>query len=229
VPRAKSVNCPVELLDALPPNAAVIFLSTDQVYDGHAAPYSEQSATEPVNEYGRTKLAFEGLLQQRLPQRFVVLRSSLIIGHNTPSECRKQSFLQFCDERLSAGIATEFFSDEIRSVVHVSDVCEVVVRLVRRISMDSTGGVIGGIAGVYNMGGPRGVARDEIAREVAKWRGHNPSSIRPVRRFSEDLPFGPLGGVPSPPDITMDSSRLSNLLGLDFRALDRAVSTSFPR
>lgn len=39
-------------------------------------------------------------------------RSSLICGPRTPGACRKQSFLQFCQERLRAGEPTDFFNDE---------------------------------------------------------------------------------------------------------------------
>lgn len=57
--RAFAVNVPTALIDALPPSACVVFVSTDQVYDGLSPPYTEQSPTNPVNTYGRSKLAFE--------------------------------------------------------------------------------------------------------------------------------------------------------------------------
>jgi dTDP-4-dehydrorhamnose reductase len=239
---------------------------SDQVYDGLSPPYTESSPAGPVNVYGRTKLAFEALLQERLPDRHLCLRSSLIIGGSTPGECRKQSFLQFCEERLAAGAQTDFFADEIRSVVHVDDVCDTVLALLRLISPGNTQRTreapadelptlpsahaipapsnakkktapqgaeammraLKGIAGVYNMGGPNGVSRVDIARQLASWREHDTDLIRPILRFAADALEQATVEVPSPPDITMDSRRLARLTGVEFRALAAAVRSSFP-
>lgn len=57
---AYQVNCPIELLKF---NAPIIYLSTDQVYEGTKQYYEEDSdETVPVNVYGRSKLAFERVL-----------------------------------------------------------------------------------------------------------------------------------------------------------------------
>jgi dTDP-4-dehydrorhamnose reductase len=113
--RSLIINCPTSLVDALPAACAVVFLSTDQVYDGTSPPYTEASAASPINLYGRSKLRFESALREARPDRSVCLRSSLIVGGRTPGRCRKQSFLQFCDERFASATPTEFFSDEVRS------------------------------------------------------------------------------------------------------------------
>ena len=57
-------------------HACFVFLSTDQVYDGLAAPYTETSAAAPVNVYGQSKLSLERALTAALPSRSVCLRSS---------------------------------------------------------------------------------------------------------------------------------------------------------
>lgn len=141
--RAMTINCPRALVEALPDSTTLCHLSTDQVFDGLAAPYVESSETAPVNTYGRSKLEFERLLSSALPTRSVCLRSSLILGGRTGGSCRKQSFLQFCDERLAAEGGADFFSDEYRSAVYVGDV----VRLLAWF-------VAGGVArapGIYNV------------------------------------------------------------------------------
>jgi len=53
------INVPIGLLEL---NADIIYMSTDQVYDGTGMFYSEDDKTLPVNLYGRTKLAFERVL-----------------------------------------------------------------------------------------------------------------------------------------------------------------------
>eukprot|EP00956_Cyclotella_meneghiniana_P005824 scaffold7595_cov49-Cyclotella_meneghiniana.AAC.4 len=55
------INVPIGLLNL---NADIIYMSTDQVYEGTGMFYSEEEdeKTLPVNLYGRTKLAFERVL-----------------------------------------------------------------------------------------------------------------------------------------------------------------------
>jgi len=57
---AWKVNCPTDLLTF---HAPIIYMSTDQVYEGTKQFYQEDAdETVPVNVYGRTKLAFERVL-----------------------------------------------------------------------------------------------------------------------------------------------------------------------
>jgi dTDP-4-dehydrorhamnose reductase len=67
---AEAVNVPTTLLDALVRSKAetgneplLIHISTDQVYDGSKAHWREEGPCEPVNGYGRTKLAGEHVIQ----------------------------------------------------------------------------------------------------------------------------------------------------------------------
>ena len=213
---SRAINCPVALIEALPAQATLIFLSTDQVYDGLKGTYTESDATEPVNLYGQIKLDFEAALQAALPSRSVSLRSSLILGPPCPGRCRKQSFLQFCDEKFGAGEKTNFFGDEVRSVVFVADI-------VRLLSWLVKGGVAAGCVGLYNMGGPQGLSRVDVAMAVAAHRGHDTALVAAVNRAD----VVPAGAVASPPDISMDSSKLTLASGIAATTLADMVSQSF--
>ena len=56
---AWKINVPIDLLSL---NAPIIYMSTDQVYQGTQQYYKENDETLPVNLYGRSKLAFERVL-----------------------------------------------------------------------------------------------------------------------------------------------------------------------
>ena len=81
----RQVNVPLPLLDQLASAAAssepplLIHISTDQVYSGGHQMNAETGPAEPVNAYGRQKLAAEEAIRQRWPKH-VILRSSLIYG-----------------------------------------------------------------------------------------------------------------------------------------------------
>lgn len=71
--------------EALKNNALLVHYSTDYVFNGEkSSPYSEDDATDPINAYGRTKLAGEDAV--RLTKcDYLILRTSWVYasrGHN---------------------------------------------------------------------------------------------------------------------------------------------------
>ena len=60
-----------------------------------------------------------------------------------------------------------FFTDELRSPIHVGDLAAALLEL-----------AAGDASGVLNVGGADGVSRYEFARLVAAARGHDPDRIR---------------------------------------------------
>ncbi|WP_035091177.1 dTDP-4-dehydrorhamnose reductase [Aquimarina macrocephali] len=66
-------------------DATLIHISTDYVFDGaKETPYTEEDITNPINEYGKSKLAGEQQIQQILEKYFIIRTSWLYseFGHN---------------------------------------------------------------------------------------------------------------------------------------------------
>jgi len=253
---AWKVNCPLELYRfSLEVGAPIIYVSTDQVYEGTKKFYVEDiDETLPVNVYGRTKLAFERVLlgkdpllneremggsevcrehvtnfskiasplknvdsnsSQRVPKS-IILRSSLILGPPTPLKngCKKgsfPSFLQFIHHRLETGQSTDYFVNEFRSVVFVEDVIDSIRHFLNNsLNGDSDDVSAEDSSSVFNMGGSTRASRVDMAMAVANHLKLDPSSINGVIR-----PENNGGGVPSPPDISMNVDKLAKELGRD--------------
>ena len=69
--------------------ARFLYYSTDYVFDGRAdRPYREWDATNPINEYGRSKLAGEFYTRSLCPQH-AILQDQLVI---------RPGWGQFCDQ-----------------------------------------------------------------------------------------------------------------------------------
>jgi len=65
--------------------ATLIHISTDYVFDGKTTtPYNEEDTPNPINEYGKSKLAGEKYVQELLERYFIIRTSWLYseFGHN---------------------------------------------------------------------------------------------------------------------------------------------------
>ena len=59
--------------------AKLIHVSTDYVFDGESdKPYTEADATNPINIYGKTKLAGEQALKEIMPTDAIIIRTSWV-------------------------------------------------------------------------------------------------------------------------------------------------------
>ena len=244
---AWKVNCPVGLLSF---GAPVIYLSTDQVYDGTKSYYQEDTdETLPVNVYGRTKLAFERVLlgsdvllsEKELGDNSAsgcipdaksppnpnstILRSSLILGGPAPLKngCRKgsfPSFLQFIESRLKSSTPTDYFINEFRSVVHIKDVLRAIKHFLNK-ALESSAPNSQRKAEIYNLGGRTRVSRYDIALKLASHLKLDHSTANGVDRPAN-------GGVPSPPDISMNVDKIANEIGVaKMDGLDEIIKQTF--
>ena len=64
--------------------ARLIHISTDYVFDGEGdKPYMEIDKTNPINVYGKTKLAGEKALQAVMPMNAIIIRTSWLYSEYT--------------------------------------------------------------------------------------------------------------------------------------------------
>lgn len=83
--------------------AAVVAVSTDYVFDGEHAPYRENSPTEPIQVYGRSKLDGEVAVREANPRHFIV-RSAWIYGRGGKNFLSKLPQLAETNDSISAVI-----------------------------------------------------------------------------------------------------------------------------
>ena len=99
--------------------ARLVHLSTDLVFDGRkGAPYVEEDPVSPVTDYGRAKAEAERRVAAAHPDALLV-RTSLLYGGPQPSK----------HEQAARDPAFTFFTNEIRSPVHVSDLARALLEL----------------------------------------------------------------------------------------------------
>lgn len=218
--RAHATNNPTAFLEALAvARVPTVILSTDQVYDGTTeALYRETDATHPVNTYGQTKVALEHSLAEIFTKHsipHVSLRSSIILGPRAPLSEAHDTFLHFCEKRGREQQETTFYTDEIRNVVSVQNVVSVLLYFCRQ-------GISPAACGVYNMGGKDQASRYDMAQAVCAHFGYKTDILIAAEKANL-----PPSGVASPLDISMDSTKLETLTGVQFKGLQDIVKDTF--
>ncbi|OVE75212.1 hypothetical protein BVX97_05215 [bacterium E08(2017)] len=107
--------------------ARMVHISTDYVFDGKNAPYSEDSTPAPINVYGITKLEAEQLVSAACPDSTIV-RIPVLYGDSpstTPSP-----FLDKVINSLKAKTPFEMDNHTVRRPTCTADVAEAIAFLI---------------------------------------------------------------------------------------------------
>jgi len=186
--------------------ARLIQLSTDFVFNGKRGPYEEDARPDPVNYYGRTKLAGENALREFDFLDWAVVRTVLLYG--TAKDLSRSNVVLWMIDRLSEGKPLRVVDDQWRTPTYVRDLADGIVRLIDR---DRTG--------IYHMSGREMVTIHELARTVADVLGFDPSPIEPVSSdYFEDA-------VDRPPKTGFIILKAETELGYDPRPLREGLRT----
>ena len=107
--------------------ALLVHYSTDYVFDGSKAlPWIETDATEPLNQYGRTKLAGEQAIAARC-RRHLILRTSWVYGphgHNFLKTMlrfgREREALRIVDDQWGAPTSSQALAEATCAMVELA-------------------------------------------------------------------------------------------------------------
>lgn len=121
--------------------AWLIYVSTDYVFSGEAAPYDETARPDPINRYGESKAAGEAVVVELLPATHTILRVPILYG---PVEFLAESAVSVLAQQMLTAAAAPDAGDRVR--VRVEDwatryptftcdvaviLCEIVLRVLR--------------------------------------------------------------------------------------------------
>jgi dTDP-4-dehydrorhamnose reductase len=175
--------------------ARLVYISTDLVYDGGRAFYSETDEAVPTCCYGKSKLAGE-VMAAGFCEDLCIARSATVYGRNIND---KKNFAEVLIEKLSASEQVRLFSDEYRSFIDVRSLCRILLEMAADKSLN----------GIYNAGGNQRLSRCEFGLELAEAFGFDKSLIEPAKidqsMFRDHRPE----------DCSMNISKLTNAIRID--------------
>ena len=141
----------------------IIQLSSDYVFDGKSGPYDENGRPNPVNYYGKTKLASENALHiSKLPH--VIIRTMILYGTGRQI---KQNFALWLLERLQDNNSITVAGDQVGSPTLVDDLAYGILKVVEEDK-----------DGIYHISGCELISRYDFALKLAKVFGLDSSSIK---------------------------------------------------
>lgn len=166
-----------------------VHFSSDYVFDGQKETglYTEDDATNPLNEYGRSKLAGEGAIQE-VACRSLVFRLSWVFGEG------KQNFIYKLMQWAKSNEYLKIACDEFSVPTYTDTVAGVTLK-----ALDQ------GITGLYHLTNSGFCSRYEWAQTVFRELGIN-KFIRPVTSTTFNLP------AKRPGFSAMSNEKLSRLL-----------------
>ncbi|HSB03464.1 MAG TPA: dTDP-4-dehydrorhamnose reductase [Anaerolineales bacterium] len=126
-------------------NAAVIHYSTDYVFDGNKnGPYTEDDAPNPLNVYGRTKLAGEQAIQS-VGAPHLIFRTSWVYG--TRGKNFLLTILRLAKERDELRIV----NDQIGAPTWSRMIAEATAQVVAQLSLQQGKSWAEDVSGVYHL------------------------------------------------------------------------------
>ena len=181
--------------------ARVIQISTDFVFDGNGnRPYTEEDQTNPLSEYGRTKLEGERNIQSYCDS-YLIVRTSWLFGHNGINFAAKM--LELAEQHKELSIVT----DETGSPTYTPDLAEALWLLIKQKC-----------EGVINVSNDGSCSRYEWAEYIFETMGFK-IKMNPIKSSDYKRPAN------VPLNSTLNCQKFTTITGMQMRPWEETVES----
>jgi len=155
---------------ALRIGSAIVHISTDYIFDGKKGPYDERARPNPINYYGKSKLAGENVLRgSGVP--FAIVRTMSLYG--TGKNIRPNFVLRIL-MNLRDGKSAYAPTDQWTNPTLANEVAYAILKIVEGEKFD-----------IYHISGSERLTRYQFAVKIAEIFHFDPSLIQP--KSSDEL------------------------------------------
>ncbi len=189
----------------------MIYISTDYVFDGTNPPYYLDSKPNPLNFYGRTKLAGEKAVQKALSD-FTILRVPILYGGELyPTE----SSISSIAAALHKNRGGTFDDVAVRYPTYTGDIARVLEDIVRLREAGEK------VKGIYHFSGREPLTKYTMARIMAPFLRVDERSLSPDRTGG--------GAVKRPKNSHLDTEKLDKLIALPITSFKDEIEIDLRR
>ena len=137
--------------------ARLIHISTDYVFDGESnKPYTETDETNPINVYGKTKLAGEKALQKAMSTDAIIIRTSWVYSEYGNNFVK--TMLRLGKERGELSVV----SDQIGSPTYATDLAKAILTIVHKKNYQDKGS----LTEIYHYSNEGEISWYEFSKEI---------------------------------------------------------------
>jgi dTDP-4-dehydrorhamnose reductase len=180
----------------------LIYLSSDNVFDGEKGNYVEEDRTAPINEYARTKAAGEAIVSGVADS--VVARVALVMGFGPLGG--GNSFLEKTVPLFREGKPIYVPPEEIRTPIDVITLGRALLELAGS-----------DFCGTLHLAGSETLDRVALTRRLAERLGFSPDNVIPRS------PTQIAGRASRPRDVSLNVAKARSLLKTPLRDFDASV------
>jgi dTDP-4-dehydrorhamnose reductase len=147
-------------------DAKLIHVSTDYVFDGKTGNYTEEDRVNPINYYGKTKLAGENVILSSGIDH-AILRAVVVYGFGTNV---KNNFALWVVANLNEKKNIRCVDDQISNPTNVFDLANAMKEIIDH-----------NISGLFHICGAETVSRYDFAVRAAEVFGYDPQLIQRIK------------------------------------------------
>ncbi|MNJ96915.1 dTDP-4-dehydrorhamnose reductase [compost metagenome] len=171
----------------------LIAISTDYVFDGSSASaLAETAETDPINVYGRTKLAGEQAIQKWCPDA-IIIRTSWV--YSTYGKNFVKTMCRLMDEREEVGV----INDQIGSPTYAKDLASAIVKIVDSSEWEG---------GIYHYSNEGEISWYEFAVAIRDFRSFD-CEVKPIPTSAYPTP------ARRPKYSLLDKSKIKRIFGVE--------------
>lgn len=184
-------------------NAAFIYISSNGIYDGENAPYSEDNIAMPVNYYGELKLqAEEAVKKSKL--KTAIVRPILMYGWNHTFE--RGNIVTGSLAKLRQREKVFVYDDVYSNPLYADSCASAIWKIIAEDKYDT-----------YNIGGAERVSIFQLIKKVADIFHLDQNLVHPVQEgYFNEL-------VKRPSDTSFKTEKMEKELGLKPLSLDEGL------
>ena len=185
--------------------SAIIYMSTNYVFDGKNPPFYPDSATNPLNSYGKMKLAGEKKISE-ICSKSIIIRIPILYGH---VEFIGESTVTTIAGGISRNKESFFDNKQPRYPTHAEDIAETIAALAHRLEKGEN------IQGVYHCSSEKSYTKYQMAQIMAENLAIDPNLIKEAAPNPD--------AAPRPENAKLDTGRLKELGLNNHRAFEPAI------
>lgn len=171
-------------------NSYLMYISTDYIFDGKTGLYGETDSTNPLNNYGKTKLLGEKIIEEKTC-KWSIIRTSTPFGVHP----FKKTFPVWVYENLKINKKINILEDQFTSPTYVPNLSKMILEITSR-----------SLEGFFHLSGSTKISRFEFAKMIATQLNLDSSLLNPVK--IDTMPWK----ANRPIDSSLDISKINTIL-----------------